>query len=180
MSYILAIINYFSMNSLLRNRMNGNSSNTRIHYRRGIANVVSSAILLSAVSIMGAMLLGWSQSSMNEQKIEMNDVFDTQLNKIREDLIFENIWFATPAGMMPQNHLNVTVANIGILGLNVTEIHVTENNNEEFIYPVANGGIPKSDSFSVNVTYPWQSDDELDVIVFTNRGNQFLSQVIAP
>lgn len=171
------------MNSLLRNRMNGNSSNTRIRYRRGIANVVSSAILLSAVSIMGVMLLGWSQSSMNEQKIEMNDVFDTQLNKIREDLIFENIWFATPAGIMTQNHLNVTVANVGILGLNVTSIQVTNvtgTNNTSFTYPYTDAGIVQSESLSFNATYPWQSDDELDVIVFTNRGNQLLSQVIAP
>ena len=145
--------------------------------------MVTSAIILSAVSIMGVMMLGWSQTSIAEQKAEMNDVFDTQMNKIREDILYENIWFALPAGEMSTNHLNVTLANIGILGLNVTSIQVTNTtlaNNTSFTYSFTDGGIHKSDSLSFNATYPWQTGDELDVIVFTGRGNQFISQVIAP
>ena len=128
-------------------------------------------------------MLGWSQTSINEQKQEMNDVFDTQMNKIREDLIFENIWFATPAGNMINNHLNVTIANIGILGLNVTSIQVTNttaNNNTSFTYTYTDAGVVTSESLSLNATYSWLSGDELDVILFTNRGNQFVSQVVAP
>jgi len=94
-------------------------------HRRGIAGVVTSGILLAAVSIMGVMLLTWSQTSILQQKQELTDVFDTRMNKINEDMFYENIWFATPAGNMTKNHLNVTVANIGILGLNVTTIQVT-------------------------------------------------------
>jgi len=141
---------------------------------------------------MGVMMLGWSQSNMNEQKIEMNEVFNTQMNKIREDLLFQNIWFATPAGSMTENHLNITVSNIGILGLNITSIQVTNTtgtNNTSIepytfantgIIPESSGGILASESTSLNATYPWDSGDELDVVIFTNRGNQFLSQVIAP
>jgi len=156
---------------------------SRIKIRRGLATVVTSAIILSAVSIMGIMMLVWSQTSIAEQKAEMNDVFNTQMNKIREDLIYENIWFATPAGIMTENHLNVTVANIGILGLNVTSIQVTNvtgTNNTSFTDYYTNGGIVKSTSLSFNATYPWQSADELDVLIFTNRGNQFITQVVAP
>jgi hypothetical protein len=133
---------------------------------------------------MGVMLLGWSQTNIAEQKKEMNDVFDTQMNKIREDLLIENIWFATPGGIMDKNHLNVTVANIGILGLNVTSIQVTNvtgtNNTSIPPYSYTDGGIVKSNSLSLNVTYPWQSTDELDVLIFTGRGNQFITQVVAP
>ena len=113
----------------------------------------------------------------------MNAVFDTQMNKIREDLIFENIWFATPAGTMTNNHLNVTVANIGVLGLNITSIQVTNNtgtNSTAIEYLYTDAGIVTGNSRSLNTTYPWQSADELDVRIFTDRGNQFLSQVIAP
>jgi hypothetical protein len=148
---------------------------------RGLASVVTSGILLAAVSIMGVMMLGWSQTSISEQKQEMNEVYDTRMNKINEDLLYENIWFALPAGEMTANHLNVTVANIGILGLNVTTIQVTNTtgtNNTSFSYSYTDGGIPTGDSFSFNATYPWQSSDELDVRIFTDRGNQFLSQVI--
>ena len=31
---------------------------------------------------MGVMLLGWSQTSINDQKQEMNQVYDTRMNKI--------------------------------------------------------------------------------------------------
>lgn len=157
---------------------------TRIKIRRGIATVVTSAIILSAVSIMGVMMLAWSNSSMMEQKIEIEEVFTTQMNKINEDLFFENVWFASPSlPSMPDNHLNVTLTNIGILGLNVTEIHVTNvtgTNNTSFVYYHTDAGIPKSGSYSVNTTFAWQSGDELDILVWTGRGNQFITQVVAP
>ncbi len=156
-----------------------------IKIKRGIATVVTSAIILSAVSIMGVMMLAWSQTSMLEQKIEIEEIFNTQLNKINEDLLFENIWFALPAGSMSDNHLNVTLGNIGILGLNVTTIRVTNvtlgnSTNNSFNYPFADWGIVKSGVISKNVTYPWQTGDELDVLVFTGRGNQYITQVVAP
>lgn len=156
---------------------------TRIKIRRGISNVVSSAILLSAVSIMGVMMLAWSNTTMMEQKMELQEVFSTQMNKISEDLIFENVWFAIPAGVMTENHLNVTLTNIGISGLNVTEIHVTNvtgTNTTNFIYYHTDGGIPKSGSFSTNATFPWITGDELNILIFTDRGNQFITQVVAP
>jgi hypothetical protein len=133
---------------------------------------------------MGTMLLVWSQTSMNDQKQEMNEMFDTRMNKINENLIYENIWFATPAGEMSTNHLNITMTNIGILGLNVTSIQVTNvtgtNNTSWSPDYFSDGGIPTSDSRSFNSTYPWQSSDVLDILIFTDRGNQFLTQEVAP
>ncbi len=160
-----------------------------ISYRRGLATVVTSAIILSAVSIMGVMLLGYSNTTLLSHQMEIEEVFSTQLNKINEDLFFENIWFAPPSlPKMTENHLNVTLSNIGILGLNVTTIRVTNvtaGNTTSFDYPGSGNyytdmGIPKSTTLSKNVTYPWQSGDELDVLVFTGRGNQFITQVVAP
>ena len=151
--------------------------------RRGLAGIVTSGILLSAVSIMGVMMLGWSQTSIQEQQQEMNDVFTTQMNKINEDLIFENVWFATPAGNMLDNHLNVTVANVGVLGLNITSIQVTNTtgtNNTAKSYLYSNVGVVTDSSVSLNTTYPWDADDEISIRIFTDRGNQFLTQVVAP
>ncbi len=160
-----------------------------ISYRRGLATVVTSAIILSAVSIMGVMLLGYSNTTLLSHQMEIEEVFSTQLNRINEDLFFENIWFAPPSlPKMTENHLNVTLSNIGILGLNVTTIrvtNVTNGNTTSFDYPGSGNyytdmGIPKSTILSKNVTYPWQSGDELNVLVFTGRGNQFITQVVAP
>lgn len=165
---------------MLRSRFSRYFHQLRIKNRRGISNVVTSGIMLSAVSIIGVMMLAWSNSSILEQKQDIENVFNTNLNKIKEDMIFENIWFATTP---PPNHLNMTITNTGVLGLNVTEIHVTNvtgTNNTTFTYYFTNGGILKNNSFSANITYAWQSGDELDVLVLTQRGNQFATQVIAP
>ena len=132
---------------------------------------------------MGTMMLVYSQTSMAQQQMEIDEIFNTQLNKINEDLIFENIWFAVPSGIMNDNHLNVTLSNVGILGLNVTTIRVTNvtlGNTTYFDYDYTDLGLIKSQGISQNVTYPWQSGDELDVLVFTGRGNQFITQVVAP
>lgn len=163
---------------------NKHSKKIRSRHRRALSGVVTSAILLAAVSIMGVMMLGWSQTSIAEQKIELNEVYDTRMNKMGEDLIYENIWFATPSGVeWTENHLNVTLGNVGILGLNVTSIQVTNvtgTNNTSFIDYFPDGGMVKSTSQSFNHTYPWATGDELDVLVFTDRGNQFITQVVVP
>ncbi len=152
-------------------------------YTRGLATVVTSAIILSAVSIMGVMMLAYSNTTLLTKQMEIEEVFSTQINKINEDILIENIWFATPSGVMSENHLNATLQNIGILGLNVTTIRVTNvtaGNTTNFDYDYTDMGIIKSATISTNVTYAWQSGDELDILVFTGRGNQFITQVVAP
>jgi len=154
-----------------------------VSYRRGLATVVTTGILLAATSILGTGMLVWSQSELSVHQQEIEDVFNTQMNKINENMLIENIWFAVPSGGMSNNHLNVTLGNIGILGLNVTTIQVTNvtaGNTTSFDYDFTDIGIVKSASISKNVTYAWQSGDELDVLIFTNRGNQFITQVVAP
>ena len=147
--------------------------------RRVIANVVTSAIILSAVSIMGVMMLAWSSTSLSTQKQAIEETFSTQTNKINEDLIFENVWFSTTC---PGNCVNVTMSNVGTLGLNVTEMKFTDGTTlaELKIFSYDDAGIVPSGSFSINATYPWISGDDIDITVFTDRGNQFTTSVIAP
>jgi hypothetical protein len=152
--------------------------------RQAIANVVTSAIILAAVSIMGVMMLAWSNTNLALHQQEIEETFSTQMNKINEDVSFESIWFPTPSGVMTANHINVTLTNTGILGLNVTTIQVTNvtgsNNTLAFNSDYTDMGIVKSGTISKNVTYPWQSNDELDILIFTERGNQFITQVVVP
>ena len=148
--------------------------------RRALANVVTSAIILSAVSIMGAMMLAWSNTSLNTQKQEMEKVFSTQTNKINEDLIFENVWFSTDCAGV--SCANVTLSNVGTLGLNVTQIKFINGTTlaEVKIFSFTNAGIVPSGTFSTNATFPWVSGGDYDIVVFTNRGNQFTTQEVAP
>ncbi|NOS61821.1 MAG: hypothetical protein HOO66_02105 [Nitrosarchaeum sp.] len=147
--------------------------------RRALANVVTSAIILSAVSIMGAMMLGWSNSSLATQKQEIEEVYSTQTNKINEDLIFDNVWFSTTC---PGNCVNVTMSNVGTLGLNVTEMKFIDGITlaELQIFSYTDAGMVPSSSFSTNATYTWSSGADIDIVVFTGRGNQFTTNVIAP
>lgn len=152
------------------------------HYlinRRALANAVTSAIILSAVSIMGVMMLAWSNSSLAVQKQEIEEVFSTQTNKINEDLIFDNVWFSTTC---PGNCVNVTISNVGTIGLNVTEMTFIDGTTlaELQIFTYTDAGIVPSGTFSTNATYSWTSGEDIDIIVFTERGNQFTTQVIAP
>lgn len=149
--------------------------------RRAIANVVTSAILLSAVSIMGVAMLGWSNTNLSIQKQALEETFTTEINKINEDLIFDNIWFSTTC---PGNCVNVTMSNVGTLGLNVTEMKFVNGTTlldlQYFYY--TDGGIVPFGTFSTNATYtfPINSGDRINVVVFTERGNQFTTQVIYP
>jgi hypothetical protein len=147
--------------------------------RRALANVVTSAIILSAVSIMGVMMLAWSNTNLNTQKQAIEEAYSTQTNKINEDLIFENVWFSTTC---PGNCVNVTMSNVGTIGLNVTEMKFTDGItlSELDIFYYTDAGIVPSGSFSTNATYAWTSGDDIDITVFTDRGNQFTTSVIAP
>ena len=151
----------------------------RLKNRHALADIVTSAIILSAVSIMGVMMLAWSTTSLSTQKQAMEETFSTQTNKVNEDLIFDNVWFSSTC---PGNCINVTMSNVGTLGLNVTEIDLingtTLANLKYFYY--TNGGIVTSGSFSTNATYSWISGGDYDITVITDRDNQFTTSVIAP
>ncbi|MCV0411558.1 hypothetical protein [Nitrosarchaeum sp.] len=156
-----------------------NKTHTYCKNRRAIANVVTSAIVISAVSILGVAMLGWSNSNLAIQKQEIEEAFSTQINKINEDLIFDNVWFSSTC---PGKCVNVTMSNVGTLGLNVTEMKFVDGTSltDLQIFYFTDGGIVTGGTFSTNATYTWMSGDDIDIFVFTERGNQFTTQVIAP
>jgi hypothetical protein len=156
----------------------------RIGYKRALATVVTSAIILSSVSIMGVMMLQWSNSTIIKQKQEMDEVFSVQKNKLGEDLIFENVWFGTLPEFPspPNNYVNVTMRNVGVLGLNVTEIKFVDATSLAEIesYNFSNGGIVTFGSLSVATPHVWTTGEVINIIAHTERGNQFTTQVVAP
>lgn len=156
-----------------------NKTRNHCKNRRAIANVVTSAIVISAVSILGVAMLGWSNSNLAIQKQEIEEAFSTQINKINEDLIFDNVWFSSTC---PGKCVNVTMSNVGTLGLNVTEMKFVNGTSlvDLQIFYFTDGGIVTGGTFSTNATYSWMSGDDIDIIVYTERGNQFITQTMAP
>ncbi|MEX0911197.1 MAG: hypothetical protein WDZ43_03600, partial [Nitrosopumilaceae archaeon] len=61
--------------------------------RRGLAGVVTGAILLSAVGILGSGLVSWTNSNLSTHQQVLDSSYSKATNKINEFLIIENVWF---------------------------------------------------------------------------------------
>jgi len=148
----------------------------RIGTKRALSSVVTMAILLTAVATMGVTIVAWSQSNLAYHQILLESSFSDHLNKLKENLLIEHIWFG---GTGPS--VNVTINNIGTVGLNVTEIAITNiTSGQNYYFPYTNGGIVPGGSFSVNETFGWVNSISYDVVVTTDRGSLFKDQVVAP
>ncbi len=140
--------------------------------RRGLATVVTTAIILATVSIMGVTLVGWANTNLATNQIALESSFNTQMNKLNEDLLVENIWFGTSP-----NIVNVTINNVGSIGFNVTEIKI-KNSTDVLSFTITDGGIFPNDDYSIQETYNWNSGETVDFTIFTDRGNIFTAQEV--
>lgn len=144
------------------------------HSKRGLSTVVVSGILIAAVAIMGSAVVAWSNSNMITKQQSLETTYSTNINKIKEYLTIENVWFG---GTTPTNKfVNMTFNNAGSIGLNVTEVQlVTSTGTTEFSY--TNGGIFPSKTNSTQRLYNWQDNVPTDIIITTSRGSIFRTQV---
>jgi len=140
--------------------------------KRAIATVVSTAILLSAVSIMGVMLVGWSNTNLFTKQVELESSFNDKINKLNEDLLVEHIWFGTSPYVV-----NVTVSNVGSIGFNVTEIRI-QNSTDTLLFFYSGGGVPTGGDYSIEESYNWNAGETVDFRITTDRGNLFTAQEV--
>ena len=146
---------------------------------RGLSTVVTGAILLSAIAIMGTMVIAWSQTLLSQHQTELNVSFANNINKLNESLFIESVWFdAVPSPKI----VNVTLSNIGTIGLNITEIALIDPDDGSNLIStilISDGGIALNQLYSKNVTYDgWTVDTPINVVVYTERGNIITKQVI--
>ena len=144
--------------------------------RRALASIVTSAILLSSIAIMGVGLVGWSNSNLMGHQKTLENTFSKNINKLNEHVIFEKVWFG---GTSPNKFVNVTATNSGDIGLNVTSIQFINSTTfaEISSTSITDGGISSSQSYSVQIDYEWETGDEFDILLKSNRDNQFRTQV---
>ncbi len=145
----------------------------RIRPKRGLSTVVTTAILLSAVSIMGIYLVGWSNSSLLNQQLNLENSFNDKLNKLNEDIFIENVWFNDDPYTV-----NVTINNVGVIGLNVTQIKLV-NSSDTAIFVITDGGVLPKNTYSFQDTYVWLKNEIIDIYVTTARDRIFTTQVTA-
>ncbi len=150
----------------------------RRRYKRALSTVVTSAILLSAIAVMGTMIVTWANMKLSSQEEALTVSFTENINKLNEDFIVENVWYDYVL-----NNVNVTITNVGIIGLNVTEIKFTgsSGSGDLVTLPITDGGILVQESFNTNVTYSGlTSGDAFNVVVTSERGNIIQKQVLPP
>ena len=145
-------------------------------YKRALSTVVTSAILLSAIAVMGTMVVTWANMKLNSQEEALSLTFTDNINKLNEDFIVENVWYDYVL-----NNVNVTITNVGIIGLNVTEIKFTDSSGGLVTLSITDGGTLVQESFNTNVTYSGlTSGDVFNVVVTSERGNIIQKQVLPP
>jgi archaellum component FlaF (FlaF/FlaG flagellin family) len=144
--------------------------------RRALASIVTSAILLSSIAILGVGLVGWSNSNLLSHQKNLENTFSKNINKLNEHTTFEKIWFG---GTTPNKFVNVTLTNTGNVGLNVTQIKFVNSSDSTEILSstVSDGGIQVSESYSSAINYEWSSGTAFDIIVTTGRDTLFRTQV---
>ncbi len=145
----------------------------RIRPKRGLSTVVTTAILLSAVSMMGIYLVGWSNSSLLSDQIRLENSFNDKINKLNEHVIIENVWFNDDPYTV-----NVTLNNAGIIGLNITQIKLV-NSSDTTVFAITNGGVLPKNIYSFQDTYVWVKNEIVDIYVTTARDRIFTTQVVA-
>lgn len=147
----------------------------RLRKRRGIAAVVTSAIMMSAVAILGSTGIVWSQTSLTTQQVEMTNTVDDYTNKLNESFNFEYVY----CNDNPCETIVVIITNTGKVTLDVSTISISDKNSGfEKIHAISNGVIKPDSSISVPINDPsFSSHSVLDVMSTTNRGNIIQTQI---
>ena len=152
--------------------------NSRRWRKRALSTIVTTAIILSAVAIMGSLVIGWANMKLGAQEQALTLTFNNNINRLNEEFVVENVWYDYVL-----NNVNVTVTNVGILALNVTEIKFTDPSDYSDLetLKITDGRILVQRSYSTNVTYSGlTAGDAFNVVVTSERGNIIQKQVLPP
>ena len=143
--------------------------------RRALATVITSAIMMSAVAILGSAGVVWSQTSLNSQQVEMANSVDDYINKLNESMVYEYVYCSDD----PCGTIIVVLTNVGDIGLDVTKISISDKiSGFNKIHPVSSGTIMPNNSIAVSINDPtFSSYSVLDVMVETSRGNIIQTQI---
>ncbi|HSG84033.1 MAG TPA: hypothetical protein VLA08_05700 [Nitrosopumilus sp.] len=143
--------------------------------RRALATVITSAIMMTAVTILGGAGVVWSQTSLNTQQLEMTDTVNDYVNKINESMMFEYVYCNTD----PCDSIIVVITNVGDLGVDVSKITISDKQSGfQKVQSLSKGQIMPDGSISVVIDdLAFQLYDVLDVSATTVRGNLIQTQM---
>ncbi len=145
---------------------------SRIGTQRALSEIPSAAMLMFAVAVMGIFLLSWSNQTLNLSAMELTDSYDNKINRLSEEILIDHVWFGTGSS---NKFVNVTLTNIGTIGITLTEIELV-NSTDTHTITTSQNLLPR-DTYSIEEVYGWTSADAVDVTVITARENHFKTQV---
>ncbi len=145
---------------------------SRIRTHRALSELPSATMLMFAVSVLGIYLLFWSNQTLGIGAIDLTDNFDSTINRISEELLIEQVWFGTGSS---SKFVNVTMSNIGDIGITITEIEFV-NSTDTHTITLSQDLLP-DDVYSLEENYVWTSGTPVDVTVTTLRTNVIKTQV---
>ena len=152
--------------------------------RRALSTVVTTAILLSFVAMIGTSVVAWSNTNSRAFESILVTSASDSLNKINEMLIIENVVLQSKCILLGYNGVNTTVTNTGTVGINVTQIKISDSTQtatfkkSDFLPSPYNPVIIPKSSSSICVLYLWQTGYLTTVQVTTARGTVLTTQVI--
>ena len=143
--------------------------------RRGLATIITSAMMMSAVCILGSAGMVWSQSTLTSQQVEMTNVVDNYSNKLSESLNFEYVY----CNDNPCETIIVIITNNGKVGIDVSEVYISDKNSGfSKIHTITNGEIMPDHSIVIPINdSSFSLHDVLDVSSVTSRGNTIQTQI---
>lgn len=147
--------------------------------RKGLSTIVTTALMITAVAVIGTGVVVWSNSNL--RTFETNLIFSASnnTNKINEVPIIENVvQYIPPPG--PVGKVNVTVTNIGTIGLNVTKITISNPSLTLSFSQKAGGITPHASQLFGPLGFQWASGVVTTVTVTTARGTVISTQVMNP
>ncbi len=146
---------------------------SRYHRRRGLATIVTGAIMLSAVAILGTTTVSWANSNLVTHQEILVKSYSEKTNKIAEYVTIENVW---AGGTSPNKFLNITLTNVGNIGLTLTEIKIDGITSK--VTPIINGDVVPGGTYSTIIYYDWNINEVLNVYVTTERDSIFRTQAV--
>lgn len=133
--------------------------------RRGVSTVVTSVMLVAAVSMIGAALVSWSNSSFAIQTLKISNQTTSSINLLKENFVVEDVWFYTKQPGSIQS-ANVTIRNTGDLAITVSKIYINNTQVWTGSQTIAIGSVATIKDVAVS----WRSNDMQSVWIHTARG----------
>ncbi|MEO9278184.1 MAG: hypothetical protein ABI340_10455 [Nitrososphaera sp.] len=145
--------------------------------RRALSTVVTTAMMLTAVAVIGTGVVLWSNSNLRTFENNLAISASNNTNKINEVPLIEDVQLDPHGGA--KDRVNVTVSNVGNVGFRVTTITISDSGQTK-VNTVASGNIPIHSSQTFSYSYNWQSNLITTIQVRTARGTVISTQAVHP